>query len=843
MKKRLWTAALMGATVAALFAAAAVACGDSNTDNKTKPKPTPPSPHTHTYSDAWESNASGHWHKADCGHEVTSEVVMHDYRGGVCAVCNYAVLDAFEYESIEGGQRITGLKDKTVTGVSIPNSVVEIADDVFKDVWLERVDIWDINAWLRIDFDNADANPLWRADALYVNNSPVIDLVIPDGVTKIKNNAFYGYDLLNSVKLSSTVETVGSNAFYDCNGIVRLELGSGLTEVGLGAFMGNRRLVEIHDLSSGSSDFSELSFYKNALRVYSDNSASAVKAMDGGYTFFSEGTDKCLVKYDGAETEVVLPSSFDGGTYTVRNHAFYNNTNITLLDVGDGVTAIGDGAFYGNTELKTVKVGVNVAEIADNAFMYCAAINTVYNNSSLDIVKGESTHGGIAENANFVFTGGELDGYDYTTVFGDYSFAVKDGVYYLTRYNGAETEIVLPASINGHDYEIGDAAFYSTASKLEKITISDGVTAIGAQAFYEQDALTLVTLGNKVKTVGAYAFYGTGITDITIPDSMRYIDGLAFYGVEFGNDMQYEYSGNVWYIGSSANPYLLAFIAKVPDDGAAIVLHEKTKAIAATMFYNCTADVVISDGVETIATYAFYGYKGKALTIGKNVKRVDSDAFRSCYAIERVNVESLTVWLNIDYADQACNPLACKDTCELYVNGEKLSENLVIDSGVTAIKPHAFYNCSQLKSVDIGGTVTEIGKNAFGCCGGLRSVTVRGSVNTIGEKAFVAGVGTSVLSSLTIEEGVERIENNAFTSHNKLLTQVIIPSTVSYIGTQAFYGCDSLVNAEFKSTSGWQRSAKADFSGEVESVAAVDLADQSKAATLLRQYNRYWKRV
>ena len=104
--------------------------------------------------------------------------------------------------------------------------------------------------------------------------------------------------------------------------------------------------------------------------------------------------------------------------------------------------------------------------------------------------------------------------------------------------------------------------------------------------------------------------------------------------------MEYTYEDNVWYIGSTANPYLLVKAVVAPSDGSALELNAQTKAIAATAFYACTADVIIPDGVEVIGTYAFYGYQGKSLTLGDGIKKIEDDAFRSCRSILQVNVGS-----------------------------------------------------------------------------------------------------------------------------------------------------------------------------------------------------------
>lgn len=84
-----------------------VASGTQTPVTITKDSIAPPLTHTHTYSSAWSSDASGHWHAATCGHNVTSDFAAHVSNGGVvttpatsatdgvktfsCSVCGYVI--------------------------------------------------------------------------------------------------------------------------------------------------------------------------------------------------------------------------------------------------------------------------------------------------------------------------------------------------------------------------------------------------------------------------------------------------------------------------------------------------------------------------------------------------------------------------------------------------------------------------------------------------------------------------------------------------------------------------------------------------------------------------------
>ncbi|WP_276692298.1 leucine-rich repeat domain-containing protein, partial [Ruminococcus callidus] len=88
------------------------------------------------------------------------------------------------------------------------------------------------------------------------------------------------------------------------------------------------------------------------------------------------------------------------------------------------------------------------------------------------------------------------------------------------------TSITIPDGVTS----IGHCAFYGCKS-LTSITIPDSVTSIGYRAFYECENLTSITIPNSVTSIGDCAFSEcTSLTSITIPDSVTSIDEYAFSG-------------------------------------------------------------------------------------------------------------------------------------------------------------------------------------------------------------------------------------------------------------------------------------------------------------------------
>lgn len=273
-------------------------------------------------------------------------------------------------------------------------------------------------------------------------------------------------------------------------------------------------------------------------------------------------------------------TEYDGAYYlSTENNPYHillqaKETSIENITVHPDCVVIASNAFYNCYNLQTVILSDSVKSVGENAFQYCNAI--VYNDYNNGKYIGSSTnpyhtfYGIHSLEDDSVVTSLHPDTVCLACDDIDISDVDKfpEQVIVMPHFNSEggvdggcfrNIEYALgcssPSSISGNHFDLSNAlyigsfrnanirckkltlsnkikkipqyAFYN--SNFESVTIPEGVTSIGSEAFYRDENLTEIQLPDSVITIGQGAFsYCSSLSHVTFGKNVREILPDAF---------------------------------------------------------------------------------------------------------------------------------------------------------------------------------------------------------------------------------------------------------------------------------------------------------------------------
>jgi hypothetical protein len=610
------------------------------------------------------------------------------------------------------------------------------------------------------------------------------DIVIPEAVTYadseytvtgIANRAFR-WSGITSVEIPTSVTTIGSWAFEYCGSLTIVTSMNPVPPTTGENTFNECPIVAVRVPAEAIEAYQSVEGWKD---FYICDVANEVVA-----NFTVDGINYRVTSLQDSHVEVV--SGDYSGDIVIPEVVTYNDTEYSVI-------AIGESAFENCNELQSVTLPESVTTIGTYAFRNCTSLQSV----------------------------------------------------------------TLPESVT----TIEDYAFYRCTS-LQSVTLPESVTTIGRYVFYGCTSLQSVILPESVTTIERYTFRRcTSLQSITIPRNVTKIDRYAFGDCTslstlvclnpapptVGENTFNECPIVAVYVPAEAiedyqsaegwRDFYICDVANKPDelvtnftvDGINYRVTSLQENLVEVVSGDYSGGIVIpeivtyADTEYTVTGIANRAFQWKGITsveIPASVTSIGSWAFEYCSSLASITSLNPVPPTTGENTFNECSIAAVyvpSEAIEDYQSAEGWSNFYIVD---VANKPDELvtnftvnginYQITsftdqtvEVTSGDYSGdivipevvtyddneyAVTKIGDNAFEGSS-IENVTIPGSVTTIGDEAFY---GCESLTSLMLEDGVKTIGWGAFTGC--CLESVTIPGSVMTIGEYAFAGCERLTS-------------------------------------------------
>ena len=695
---------------------------------------------TQSYTSAYITSATGY------GDEVVIPEKVYD------GTKEYTVVEI----------RFTFQNNKTLEKVTWPSTVTTIPYGMFRGCSNLKV-VENIRKVTYID-DNAFED---------CNNLIELDL----GSCTIKSQTFYNCSNLQSIGELAKCTSVGIQAFYRCSSLENIDL-SMCTSVGLNAFgdcsslqsIGNPKLTSIPDgafsccsnlenidLSLCTSVGSAAFYQCSKLQSVNISKCTYIggSAFDGCSSMTEVDLSACKSLGDNAFRECKKLENVIGlENFKSIPEGAFRATALKSVNL-PACTTIGGSAFDGCLSITEVDLSA-CKEFGFNAFSGCTKLEKVIGLENIKSIPNGAFRETALKSVNL----------PVCTTIGSSAF------YGCSSLQSVELPVCV--SIDDQDtYDNGGAFKYCTS--LTNLNLPQ-CTTVGSSAFYGCCSLQSVDLP-KVESINSNAFWGSGITKVSLPETLKSMGYNCFDKVK-----EYTFNGThpaVFYKDSGSAFSCASYIIRVPESAIdAYKTADVWKNYADKIFS-------ISDQLDyDVTTTAMDNQSGLEQAIGAtNMKKVVS--LKATGTINGYDIFMIrTKMTNLHYLDLT--------DADIVANGFAYYEGYSTEDNV--VGGYSFYKLDNLVTLKLPKNAISIGRCAVADCSSLESVDFPKNLKNIKDYSFQ---GCSKLDNVVLPNGLESIgcsdlySSNSFAYCSNLKT-IQFPPSLKYIGTFAFESCSSL---------------------------------------------------
>ena len=645
----------------------------------------------------------------------------------------------------------------------------------------------------------------------------------------INNNSYGGPKLsLTSVKLPSTLKSIGNSAFYGCNLKGTLVIPNTVKSIGSGAFSSCKSLTGDLLIPKSVTFIGSSAFYDciglNGNLVLSDS----IKTINEGTFSNCSGLigklslpnvvsigDNAFSNCSSFNDSLILSDSLK----KIGVYAFQNCKSITnKIVLPDLIQSIGDGAFMQCESLKgSLSIPNYLSSIGLGAFSLCSGIT--------DFIVADTNNYYSSDKNGVLFNKNKTVLIQYPNNKNE-NYVIPEGVQVISNwafFNCKKlTSVDLPVNLKTISY-----GAFAGCSGLKKLKYPDSLLTISAFAFSEcVNICDTLILPNGLKNIGASAFYNCGkINYVSLPSTIEDIPSMCF--ADCANLTKVILPLSLKTIGEAAftRCYGLKSIYCSTSIPPVITVTSFSMVTPKYIFvpqlnldnyknanywkdFPITAEkrvTILNNTAGGLASAILLGGNGPLssithLTVSGGLNSIDITQIKNNMTIlSEIDISQSTLSNNI-LPDNSFQNKTSLTTIKLpnnllqignsaFSGCTSLVEIFPLPSTLVSIGDLAYNGCIGVKSnFTFPNTVTNIGKSAFYGCSGLSGdLNLPSGLMTVNEKVFYGCSG--VFGNVTFPNSISSIGNYAFYNCINLSGELKLPSNISKIGSFAFYNC------------------------------------------------------
>lgn len=260
--------------------------------------------------------------------------------------------------------------------INIPEGVECIEAGAFGGCYsLASASFASLESLLNIKFGSENSNPAIFGHTLIIDNEPVSEIIVPDGVEEIKDYAFDSCRNLKSVVASPSVKRIGNYAFNGCTGLQTVVLGQNIESIGYFGFY--QSTPSKFYITTQTPPVVNLGGLGNPeeIRVQSSNAVAEYKKASG-WESFTISTMSVPGEWSSSSTQLdyapgttVQLSATLKPSYVSLPYLFWTSTNPDIATVDqNGLVTFKDGADMEEESSFKIVVKTLYADFADLEF-------------------------------------------------------------------------------------------------------------------------------------------------------------------------------------------------------------------------------------------------------------------------------------------------------------------------------------------------------------------------------------------------------------------------------------------------------------------------------------------